>query len=111
MKDYLAALADFLQERPREGTDKTDKTPPEGSSVSFVSTPPRPFQKTPWPYATAADEPRCPSCRHWWPIPGEVWHPTGEAVGDCQRFGFETLEKDNCFGHEPQQGSALRNEP
>lgn len=108
MKDYLAALSELLTERPLHGADKTDKTPSEGSSVSFVSTSPKPFRATRWPYATAADEPRCPSCRHWWPIPGEVWHPTAEAVGDCLRHNFETLERDNCKAHDRQQGSGLR---
>jgi len=112
MKNYLAALEDLLTERPLQGTDKTDKTPSEGSSVSFVSASPAPFRATRWPYATATDEPRCPTCRHWWQIPGEVWHATHEAGGDCLRHNFATLERDNCKAHDPQQGSAFRrNEP
>lgn len=57
--------------------------------------------KNRWPYTRAEDEPRCPTCRHWWAIPGE-------AVGDCLLHGFETLERDNCKGHDPQQASAFR---
>lgn len=61
--------------------------------------------------AATRDEPRCTSCRHWWPVPGEVWHPAGEDVGDCLLHQFETAAGENCRAHDPQQASAFRRTP
>ena len=63
--------------------------------------------KNNWPYPRAEDEPRCLACRHWWQKEA-VWLPTHEVFGDCRRHEFETLERDNCKHHDPQQGSGLR---
>jgi hypothetical protein len=106
VKDYLAALADFM-ETPRGATLKTPETPSRGSIEGFEGAPRRHFQKTRWPYATAAEEPRCPTCRHWWQTDAGC-SVTHEAIGDCQLHHFETLERDNCKLHDPLQGSAHR---
>lgn len=100
--DYLAALAaEFPDMRP----DPTAKTDKRGGSVSYVSTPPADISEKaqpsqpPWPYKTAAEEPRCTSCRHYAPIIGRTWDRTGEAIADCTLHGFEVLELDNCKLH------------
>jgi hypothetical protein len=67
---------------------------------------PRHNSENPWPYATAADEPRCPTCRHWWR--SDVVNQAGEALGDCLLLNLETAAGENCKGHDAQQGSARR---
>lgn len=56
-----------------------------------------------WPYATAADEPRCNSCVHW-KCTRATWPKTGERIGDCLRNGFDALELDNCKRHQSEGG-------
>lgn len=95
----MGRLLDIAKTVPDSATGQSAIQVKERLSTLKTLLTPEGVREIRWPYATPEEEPRCVSCRRWREIPGEVWHATGERVGDCTLHSFQTLERENCFGH------------